>query len=194
MRRLIALFVCFACLTTAACGFEPMYGSYGTNPDVLAQVEVDTIPTKYGQQLRNALIDGIYRKGTPSNPRYSLKVTNVSFRQDSLGLDKLTTAETRNQLTVFANYYLIDKETRETIYQNEIRSFVAYNTLDSQFTTIVARNDAIDRGLNKVSERIVQDVTLYFGNPNKEALKPKKRAAPSKKLELEQERSEIISQ
>ncbi len=184
MKQFLASFVCLLALAMSACGFSPMYGTSGTDPDAMNNVEIETIGGKYGQQLRNNLMDEMYRKSMPSHPQYALRVHNVSFNQNYLGLDKTTTAETRYQLTVSSNYSLIDLKTKQVVHENSVRSFVAYNALDSQFTTIVARTDAIDSGIEQISNRITQDLALYLGNPNKENIKPK----PQKEVLPESER------
>src|SRR5258708_37835894 len=54
------LLLLLVALTTAACGFRPLYGRTDLDPRVaptLAAVYVDPIPDRVGYELRNSLLD-----------------------------------------------------------------------------------------------------------------------------------------
>lgn len=49
-----------------------------------------------------------------------------------------------------------------TVYHTTIRTRVSYNILTAQYGTLVARENAIDRGLEQVADEIVNRLSLYY--------------------------------
>ncbi len=150
----------------SACGFRPVYGTGAASVGgkaaaaELANVAIDPIPERSGQVLRNLLIDRMYAEGRPGNPAWRLRVGLSSVEED-LGIRKDATA-TRARLRLTANYELVDTGTNQVVYRSFSRSIVSYNLLEEQYATLVAEQDAYDRGLNELAEDIRTRLALYF--------------------------------
>lgn len=145
-----------------ACGFQPLHGKQ-TVEQPIAQIAIDTIPEEAGQALRNRLIDSLNRGGYPDNPAYRLRVKAIKRSAIGMGLDRDSESNTRVQLLATAPFELINTATQEIVTRGNARGFVAYNVLDSQFETIVARKDGEDRALNLLADDIERQIYLYFG-------------------------------
>ncbi|GAA4253935.1 hypothetical protein GBZ26_02340 [Azospirillum formosense] len=153
-----------AVLATAACGFQPMYGNLGANSigsAELQQVEIGGIKDRYGQKLRNLLIDRFYTDGRPAAPRYRLE-TALTASEQKLSLQKDATA-TRAQLVVNAPYQLIDAATGKILFQANARSFTSYNVLEQQYGALATVENAYDRALIEISNEITTRVAAELG-------------------------------
>lgn len=149
----------------AACGFQPLYGSSSTRAGVsekLAQVEITNIPNRYGQQLRNNLIDRFYRDGRPVASPYRLEV-GLSATEQKLALRKDSTAE-RAQLVVVAPYRLIEAATGRALFTGSSRALISYNILEEQYASVVTVDNAYDRALVQIADDITNRVAMSLNN------------------------------
>ncbi|MBB3263029.1 LPS-assembly lipoprotein [Azospirillum sp. OGB3] len=164
-RGLLALaLLAPAVLATAACGFQPMYGTLGTNSigaAELQQVDIGVIPDRYGQKLRNLLIDRFYADGRPAAPHYRLDTTLTASEQ-KLSIQKDATA-TRAQLVVNAPYRLIDAATGKILFQANARSYISYNVLEQQYGALAAVENAYDRALLEIANEMTIRVAAELG-------------------------------
>lgn len=173
MKKRVLLSVA-ACLLAAACGFEPMYGSYGLAgvqeqsgvQEKLAQVDVLSIPDREGQFLRNALIDSFYDSGRPVNPRYTLSVSGVTERTYDLDITVSSDA-TRAQLTLSTDISLIDNESKEEVLKRSLRASASYNIMESEFATRVSEQSTRENALNDLARQIELQTVLYFERASK---------------------------
>jgi LPS-assembly lipoprotein len=161
------LLVILLTLSLSACGFRPVYTATtdtGHNVyvrDSLAQIEIAPIPNKIGVDLRNNLIDKIYQAGSPASPVYRLDVTVKDLRVFETGIAR-DAATIREQLKLLVSAKLTNIETNEVIFNRDFSSLTNYNILSSEYTTIVAREDAQNRAVNQVGDDIVTRLTLYL--------------------------------
>ena len=150
----------------AGCGFHPVYGSRDQDTPVAAklnQVAIDSIPDRQGQTLRNELIDRMYGKGRPHDPKYHLTVT---LRSTEEGIGLLPNAiTTLTELTITADYVLTD-ETNKEVMRATARTVANYNQLQEEYGTLAAREGAYERSLNEIADQIVNRVSLYFSEGN----------------------------
>ena len=162
----------FSCITLASCGFSPLYGDYNSSPagtaegaynarDLLAYIEIDSLPNREGQYLRNALIDRFYQNGYPADPAYYLNVENLEETLSELDLTRASDA-TRGQLRFDATLRLRDKVTGDTVLERHIRSITSYNILDSEFNTRVSEKNARFNALSDMAQQIETQIVLYF--------------------------------
>ncbi|ACI99932.1 LPS assembly lipoprotein LptE [Rhodospirillum centenum] len=152
----------------AACGFKPVYGARsasavgsGAPASVqLNQVFIDPLPDRSGQVLRNKLIDRFYHEGRPSDPAYRLAI-QLAAQEEDLGIRQDATA-TRARLRLVASYELIDNRTGQPVYRTFSRAIISYNLLEAQYATLVAQQDAYDRGLTQLADEIQTRLALFF--------------------------------
>ena len=160
-RQFLAL--AFA-LPLAACGFEPLYGNRQQAGDAVFndfhQIKVATIPERSGQLLRNELLDRLNYGGEPSQPRYELKVSMKEERRDVLvRSDEIATAA---DLTLTANYELVDRATGAVLSKATPRSIVRYNVLVSPYATLASAEDARRRAAKQLADDIRTRLGVYF--------------------------------
>ena len=100
-------------LGLAACGFRPLYGSYGANPGaqrIFASIYIPPIEGEHiGYQLRNSLIDLLEASQSRTGATYQLSV-NVSEMRQGVAVTP-NASITRYNYTLNATYRLIDART-----------------------------------------------------------------------------------
>lgn len=158
--RFFALGVVVALL--GACGFRPIYG---TNPgvgrdvaDELAQVRIEPIADRVGQQLRNNLVEsfGIGAGNPPT--RYILKITlNESVQKLAVQRDQLAT---RANYQLQATYTLSDGSGQ--LHRASHRVISSYNILSSDFSNLTAETEARTRAAREVGDAIRTSLSAYF--------------------------------
>ncbi|HEY1096242.1 MAG TPA: LPS assembly lipoprotein LptE [Alphaproteobacteria bacterium] len=146
----------------SACGFRPLYTTVGNanGTSVLDNVWIDTITSSNGVILRNYLLDSFYSDGYPEQARYMLKTSLKEYVRD-VDVQKNDTT-TRVQLVVLATYELRDRTTETVIERNQVRAVSGYNILLSNYTTLVSQNDARDRALRDIADKIQTRVALIL--------------------------------
>lgn len=159
-----AVVLVVAALAAAGCGFRPMYGGPGGSDDVLAdlgEVKVAVIPDRSGQQMRNALIDLLTPRGVPATPRYLLEVDlneviyEVAVEQTGLA--------TRANLSVDAQYRLVDNRSGAVVVNDRSTATSSYNLLDTaQFSTLTSENVARRRTIERIAREIRTRLGVYF--------------------------------
>jgi len=150
-------------LALGACGFRPLYGDHGAVGRTQAQLEtiaIEPIDTKLGVMMRNNLLDRLTPGGVPGDPRYALK---MAFNEKTIGIGVLLDASvTRFNYLLTTDYQLFDKKTHELVFTGSSRSQVGYDVVQSQFATVIARQDAKKRAVLDVSEDITLRLALFF--------------------------------
>jgi LPS-assembly lipoprotein len=160
------IFVVLALLALSACGFRPLYGTSakvdnGSVAHTLAQVQIDNIPEREGQYLRNALIDRFYSAGRPTDPVYTLQVTNLREALTDLDITKSSSA-TRAQMRIDADIILIDHRGAQTAMTRRLVAITSYNVLDSRFTTRVSEEAARQSALDDLAGQIERHLALFL--------------------------------
>ncbi len=155
-------------LGLSACGFRPLYGTYGANPGaqrIFSSIYVPPIELDHaGYELRNSLIDLLEASASPSQAIYQLNVTLHESRQ---GVAVQTnSAITRYNYTLDARYQLIDARTGNVMTSGHQSSLSAYNVMPtsstSAYSTLMARQDARKRAAEDIAQRIRLDLGVYF--------------------------------
>lgn len=151
-------------LLAACAGYAPLYavsaeGEAGISAE-LAQIAVMRIAERDGQILRNHLVDRLNAGGTPQNPTYLLE-TRLSERDIAMALDPQND-RARAEFELTARYRLIEAATGEVLTQGTAQSFTSYYLVEPQFGALRSRDDARQRGLKDLSDRITRDLALHF--------------------------------
>lgn len=153
------------CLLVSACGFEPMYGTSSKQDMALKQglalVQIDNIPNREGQFLKNALIDRFYSTGRPTNSRYVLSIE--SLRESIYDLDITVNSDsTRSQLTLETKMVLKDKNTGKVLISRNLSALSSYNIVDSKFATRVSEQNTRENAINDLARQIKLQIALYL--------------------------------
>lgn len=174
-RAALLLVLAIIGFTLAGCGLSPVYGKYangGQSSPVAAALDgvyIDSIPNRTGQKLRNLLMDRMYQHGRVShaNAAYRLSVSGVGETIYGIGIAKDATA-TRSQIvlsTVITLTRAGDPE-RVPLVTRTLKAISSFNTLASQYTTLVTEEDARNQAIEDLSDQIVTQLELYFSNPS----------------------------
>lgn len=151
----------FAALTVlSACGFSPVHGSLGDDAGssnaVLRQIDIALVPDRQGQILRNHLID-LFGGQRPGKSRYSL-TSEISLSKEVLGT-QLDATTTRSRLTVRVVFGLFGGGAKKTF---NVSSVASYSTSESDYATLVAERDALDRALRAVALDARRRILIYL--------------------------------
>jgi len=158
----------FGSLLLAACGFRPMYGdpsvvgsAGGADSAKLAQVQIEPIADRIGQELHNRLRDRMNPAGQPDKPAYRLTVTLAELQSP---IASGNSNVRHNTLIVTANYWLSAADSDSSYLLNNLASkiSVSYDTLDDPYNDIVTQQDAERRAIDQLAEMITTRVSAYF--------------------------------
>ena len=146
----------------ASCGFQPLYADRGgaTAADQLAAVRIEPMPDRSGQELYNALRDGLNPLGRPASPDYVLRIELEEISEE-LALRTDETA-TRVNLTLTAAFALLPVDGKEPVFQGVSRTTTAYNVLTSPYATLTSSEDARSRALGDLAREIRQRLAIFL--------------------------------
>jgi LPS-assembly lipoprotein len=154
----------------AACGFEPMYAERtGTPPsgqparggvqsDMLG-TRVHTISDRIGQILRNQLVDRLNPQGEPAQPIYFL-VVRLNEQKEAV-LTRSDEFSTATNLRLIADYEVRDPQ-GNVLNTGYSRAVTRYNTLQSQFATIAAEDNARLRAARELADDIRAKLAVFY--------------------------------
>lgn len=148
---------------TTACGFRPLYGERAmtaSTVDAMALVEVGKLPGRYGQIIRNHLIDRLSPRGRPSAPRYQL-ILEIETQKEALAIEQDETVE-RFNFALITKYRLVDLISDTTVLRSRSQSIAAYNVVRSDYATLVAEKDAANRVARVVCDDIKLQLSIFF--------------------------------
>ncbi len=170
MSRVAILVFCGLALALSGCGFQPLYGEAITGSVVseeLQSVKVETVNSRTGVIMRNLLLDRLTPDGAPGSTRYRLYVRLLE-RQVGSGV-RVDASITRFNYRLIARYQLIEQSSGKVLHSDSNESVVAYDVVDSQFATVISREDAQERAAADVSDNIKLSLALYFQRRGTEA-------------------------
>jgi LPS-assembly lipoprotein len=147
----------------SGCGFQPVYmptasGKAGVAQRELAAIEVDIIPDRPGQILRQALQDRLAMGASGVAYRYDLHVgfgvsgEGIAIRQDN--------TTTRIRLIGNATYTLVAQDPgRTTITSGTARAVDGFNIFDEQYFASDLENEVVQR---RLAEALADQITLQL--------------------------------
>lgn len=155
-----------ALLLLSACGWHTVYGAHNSDDNSvvatqLNQISIENIPDRKGQILRNDLIDLMYGKGRPSQPLYTLSTKIRSTEEDVGQLQDATS--TLTLMNMYADYDL-KLPNGTVVLHGTAHSVTSFGKLNDEYGTLAAREDAISRTLNEVSEQMLTRISMYFSD------------------------------
>jgi len=163
--------VAFALLATlslpAGCGWQPLYGRTSASADgnaapVLAEVHIQPIADRVGQDLYNMLRDRMNPGGAPSDPRYDLA---VDVRQSAIQeLIEPNQTASRIALTLFANFKLYERGKNTSIFKGQARSTTTYDVLTDPYASVASASDARRRGAQSLADEISNRLAIFLSS------------------------------
>ena len=150
-------------LSLAGCGFQPLYGptaSGSSMPAVMASVEVEPIPGRVGQKIRNELIFSNTGGGEPVPSKYKLDITiRESVTQE---LVRITGEATGQVYQIDATFKL--KKDGKVVLEGKALSRAAYDRYEQIFSNVRAQYDAQNRVARTIAESIKTRLAAYLQN------------------------------
>lgn len=169
MKKFVA--VCLLFLLTA-CGFEPLYaqkkqdslwyfsGEFDASvSQEMAQIKVQPIEQRFGQQVRNSLLDILTPLGTPKNPKYRLF---VQLKQKSVMQQAMRTdiTATRERVRYLVTYQLMEGD-REVVKGDSL-AYVSYDILANPYSTTTAKKKTEEDAAKIIANDIALRLGAYF--------------------------------
>jgi LPS-assembly lipoprotein len=160
----IAVLIGAVALALAGCGFQPLYGGTtagGTKlAEVMSAVDIDPIPGRVGQRVRNELIFENTGGNYAARPRYRLDI--VIKETVTPQLVQITGNATGEVYQLDAVFKLMDSTTGKVILQGTAISRAPYNRFQEIFANVRARYDAENRASRTVAETIKTRIAAYL--------------------------------
>lgn len=166
--KFCCLMLAFACCLSA-CGFQPLYvqrekvGGWYFNSKFdttilgeMKQVKVEPIADRFGQLIRNQLLDSLTPTGVPKKPKYRLFVTLKSREVYQQALREDITA-TREMIIFKVDYRMM--EGSKQLFVGDSVAYVSYDILKNPYSTTIAQQKA-EKNAAKI---IADDITLRIG-------------------------------
>lgn len=163
-----------AVLSLSACGFRPLYveregdavwhydGKFNTSIiQEMSKIDVEPISDRFGQIIRNNLLDGLTPKGAPSKPTYRLYVNLESKSVTDQALRRDITA-TRKRVKYEVNYKMT--KDGEELFNNSAVSFVSYDIMDNPYSTTFAEKKTEENAAKMIADEIILRIGAYFNS------------------------------
>ena len=161
----------FLVLFISACGFEPLYvqkkqeslwyfgGEFDTSISAeMAKIKVQTIADRFGQQLRNDLLDMLTPLGAPKKPTYRLFVDVEPIESTQQALRDDITA-TRERVRYKVKYRLLGAESNQVLVSGDSIAYVSYDIMANPYSTTFAKK----KTQTDAAAIIANDITLRIG-------------------------------
>ena len=160
---LVVFCLLFSVLT--ACSFRPLYGPTAREQnlsDILASIEISTIPGRVGQRLRNELIFRFTGGGYAGEPRYKLI---ISIRESVLSTLVQIDGDSRGQVyQLQANFSLFQTGGKEPILKGTSNGRAPFLDDPSVFSNIRARHDAENRAARTIAEDLSTRLSAFLSH------------------------------
>lgn len=158
-----------ALVALCGCGFEPLYVEkkhdnmwyYGGDFDTsisqeMSQISVEPIADRFGQIMRNNLLDLLTPKGTPKSPKYRLFVNLAGKTVSDQALRSDITA-TRKMVQYRVSYYMTEDGKR--LFTGDSVAYTSYDILANPYSTTIAQK----KGEEDAAKIIANDIALRIG-------------------------------
>ncbi|WND03698.1 LPS assembly lipoprotein LptE [Temperatibacter marinus] len=157
------LIACAFMGSLSACGFAPLYKETAQSQRAhqsLASIEIMPKKDRTHQLMRNKLL---YLMGENRAPLYQLNISPVveklgfGIRQDA--------SASQERLTLTVDYSLVDLSSLEKkvkILSGQLSRSTSYQLVQSDYATLVRREDSIERLAEKIAEDLHLKLLLHF--------------------------------
>jgi LPS-assembly lipoprotein len=149
-------------LTLAGCTLRPLL--HTTNDagvrGELEAISIVGLDDRLGQLVRNALLDELNPTGVEVPSRYILDV-ELDRSATALGIQVDNTI-TRFNLTLNANFQLLDSKNGQVLYASNVQRVASYNVSLQPYATLAAEIDAERRIAREVGDNIGTLLAVHF--------------------------------
>ncbi len=144
-----------------SCGFSPQYGTIGgSGATQFDDVDVGSIPDRYGQILRNKLTHVLGEKRGHARPLLFDVDLQVNFRE--IGYEKnLNTS--RSEVMILANYQLKDRQNIQPPQKGMCRTSEYFSMSKEQiFQNVTSEKNAPMRGIETISRCLIDRLSILI--------------------------------
>lgn len=140
----------------SACGLKPVYAQDSVSRQEFQQIYISEIPNREGQVLRNKLQDLLGGSGN----KYRLDIVLEKQRRE-FGIQQ-DFRISRYDIVLTASYSLVENESGEIVLKDSAKMYSAFNRTDSEFSTFVAEEDAVEQAAEQLAYRINLKLAAFF--------------------------------
>ncbi len=171
MKKICSL---LAVLFLTACGFEPLYvqkkhdnlwyfnGEFDRSIySEMAKIKVQTIPERFGQQLRNNLLDMLTPLGVPARPEYRLFVDVAPLEVTQQAMRDDITA-TRERIRYKVSYRLLSAQDNQVLVTGDSLAYVSYDIMANPYSTTFAKKKTEKSAASIIANDIALRLGAYF--------------------------------
>ncbi|MEO1658765.1 MAG: hypothetical protein AAFR65_13705 [Pseudomonadota bacterium] len=159
MKRLILLSLA---LVLGACGFQPLYGEIEDEERTSDQLGAFYIESITGPKDARTEVEDAMRVRVPSANGNETHAVSIALRDTRRGVAVRISSDTqRFDYTLVATLSYRNLETDE-VRRQTIRSIVSYGVVDSQYASLVGREDAVRRAAVDLTRKIEVDMALFL--------------------------------
>ncbi len=156
-RRSFLLSAAALGLPLGGCGYTPVYGTDGAASSLLNNIVVDEPTANESYLLVRELENRLGQPG--SAPDYGLSLA-MNLEERAIGK---TVAQVTNRFDVIGGvtYALRDLDTKEVRTTGRVSNFVSYSASGSTVSELAARDDAYERLMVILADRIVVELQAF---------------------------------
>lgn len=147
----------------AACGMQPLYGPTRAGApmsEVLAGVEVASVPGRVGQKVRNELVFGLTGGDRPGAAKYRLE---LAVRESLTDMLVQRSGVARGQsYSLDVGFKLVRQEDGAVTLEGRSLGRATLDRFDPMFANVRAVIDAENRAARQVAESIKTRVAAYL--------------------------------
>ncbi|MBB4658019.1 LPS assembly lipoprotein LptE [Parvularcula dongshanensis] len=161
MRRAAIAALAGLALLVEGCGFTPLYATGGRS-GIASDMREVTVTGVQGPPDAAYYVQGALRDVLPGDApsqRYRLAIALRDQRRAVAVTEAADT--TRYDYVLNASYTLQDTQTGDR-RRSSLQTIVSYGVVDSQYASLVGREDAVRRAALDLARRLETDVALYL--------------------------------
>ncbi|HYH70902.1 MAG TPA: LPS assembly lipoprotein LptE [Methyloceanibacter sp.] len=162
-----AALICALGVSLAGCGgIRPLYGTAADGSsmkEAMAAVDIEPIPGRVGQKLRNELIFTTTGGGAEPPTRYRLDIVIKESVANQLVL--VTGDATAQVYQINATFTLVNVADGKVLVQGKAISRAPYDRYEQIFANVRARYDAENRAARTIADNIRSQIAAYLANP-----------------------------
>jgi LPS-assembly lipoprotein len=161
-RRICAAALGLAAFGLSGCGFRPLYGDGSPAREIFGTVDVDVVPTLSSYTLQQRLQEQL---GFPEAPTHVLTVdTEIETAGVALTDENVTT---RFNVRGEATFQLRPIGSDRPVLSERVRAIAGYSAPESEtasaYASRIAEQDAIERVMRQLADRIVTRLSITAG-------------------------------
>ncbi len=144
-----------------SCGFSPIYATHPEAARIdLSSVDVLPVPGREGQLLKISLEDKLNPDSRRSYIQYRLNAA-IKTETSPIAINPDGTAG-RYRILITSPFSLTDAESGQVLFSDTLRQSVSYQVSEGDYSTYVASQDALRRGIEQLGEDYSSRIAAFL--------------------------------